>query len=641
MKTQGEKHVESLLSKLDKKQFFYAAEYNIPTLKGDLRPDFILVSAAHGLIVGEVKDYKTILSGSTQKELLVERSDGESLRVRNPQDQARDYATSLVNELKKRRELVRGANLTFPWQEVVVFPHQRRAFLDNCEAQHIFTRGITWAKEDLESVSTVRAAIDRLPWKWRLKEPIDISIIDILRGILNPTLIVRDAQGNDIGTLTILQEFLSTEALEVTQKMHVRLVRGVAGSGKTLVLHHRVRFLRERYPDQQMLVLTYNKELADRTRASIGSDTEVETFHRQCSKIFSKVKAGWHEPIQRLGWIQHHWEDLLHGTGMDARFVDDEIKWRKEMRVFDNDEYLKKDRVGRQRALRQKDRETINLIWDDYQRHQEALKADNKPWRDWQDIAEEALRILRERKDSPHRARYDVIFVDEAQDFAPAWIDVVKAMLKPNGSLFLCDDPTQSIFSYYSWAQKGLEVVGLTKILRVPFRNSRQIARAAHALTEADPVLNQLEETTKPFLESHQLLDDKQPFLKKLPTFDDEAKFVREQIRRLRKDENRQHYRIAVIAPKKFKACFDDLEKEGIFVDTVHRVKGLEFEAVYLVALCHYLPANLKSPDLYEVAQLRRQVFTMMTRARYLLTMTHHNPLPEYLKPILPYVYAE
>lgn len=57
------------------------------------------------------------------------------------------------------------------------------------------------------------------------------------------------------------------------------MVRGVAGSGKTVMLICRARHLRARYPDWRILVLCYNRVLADYLRNTIGPDPQLEVLH--------------------------------------------------------------------------------------------------------------------------------------------------------------------------------------------------------------------------------------------------------------------------------------------------------------------------------------------------------------------------
>ena len=63
-----------------------------------------------------------------------------------------------------------------------------------------------------------------------------------------------------------------------------RLLRGVAGSGKTITLICRARYLRVAHAEWRVLVLCFNRVLADSLRDAIGGDPgiEVATFHGWC-----------------------------------------------------------------------------------------------------------------------------------------------------------------------------------------------------------------------------------------------------------------------------------------------------------------------------------------------------------------------
>jgi superfamily I DNA/RNA helicase len=72
-----------------------------------------------------------------------------------------------------------------------------------------------------------------------------------------------------------------------------RLLRGVAGSGKTLVLACRAKYLAQRYPDWKILVLCYNISLASFIRQIIDEidiktrcEIEVDNFHHWCYKTW-------------------------------------------------------------------------------------------------------------------------------------------------------------------------------------------------------------------------------------------------------------------------------------------------------------------------------------------------------------------
>ena len=58
-----------------------------------------------------------------------------------------------------------------------------------------------------------------------------------------------------------------------------RLLRGVAGSGKTLVIAHRARHLHRHWPKWRILVLCYNRVLAEALKTMVDSDERLEVIN--------------------------------------------------------------------------------------------------------------------------------------------------------------------------------------------------------------------------------------------------------------------------------------------------------------------------------------------------------------------------
>jgi superfamily I DNA/RNA helicase len=89
-----------------------------------------------------------------------------------------------------------------------------------------------------------------------------------------------------------------------------RLLRGVAGSGKTVALIARARHLHATYPDWRILVLCFNRVLADFLRQAIGDDDrlEISTFHAWCHRELRRAHIRLPPlPEQGRAW-QEYWE---------------------------------------------------------------------------------------------------------------------------------------------------------------------------------------------------------------------------------------------------------------------------------------------------------------------------------------------
>ncbi|MBL8152799.1 MAG: UvrD-helicase domain-containing protein [Anaerolineae bacterium] len=659
--TYGEKLLHRLLRDLPRKQFFFHHEPQLISPDGRSRkPDFVIVSALHGVVVLEVKDWVK-LTGGDQRSIHTRRSDGQAVSYDNPVRTAEGYAYDLKRRFEARAELweqYKGrTRLAFPWQVMVALPRISRAVIQQFEKKGIWPRGVVIGKESLTGAAQLQQAIHALPWTFPLERPLSLDMLDIIREVLNPSLTVENDEGLPIGTLTAAQYGLITEPLHSTlprqmamfgddedsEETHglaenaaLRLVRGVAGSGKTLVLVRRTRHLAELYPEARLLVLTFNIELARDLRARIGLPEEqarVAHFHQLCRFILGR---DWRDPNRARDWLRDHARDALQAQGLTADFVAGEFAWRKELGLIDPAAYLEADRRGRGQRLDRGRRQFIDALFGQYRAHQAAMETQGGGW-DWDDVALRTLDVLTTRR-HPLRATYDGVLIDEAQDFAPSWIGVARALLKPEGSLFICDDPAQSIFCSYTWPQKGLHIVGRSRVLRVPFRSTREISQAAHSLIEADEGLRATEDLAQPDFASYELGSGPLPVLMACRDREAETAFVDGQIERLLR-EGLPAGQIAILCHGRWHLDrWAAWNGRGVFVQNIERIKGLEFRAVFLPHLQEVFP---RPDDAEAVTQGRRKLFTAMTRARYRLMLSYQGALPKPLEPLLEWMWCE
>ncbi len=249
------------------------------------------------------------------------------------------------------------------------------------------------------------------------------------------------------------------------------------------------------------------------------------------------------------------------------------------------------------------------------------------------------LTLVRLQPGHPLWHSYDVILIDEAQDFAPSWMRVIKRLLKRNGSLFICEDPTQSIFRSFSWDEKGIPVVGRTKWLRVPFRSTLEITNAAHSLIVADPILSKSDEALQPDLKSYALISGAKPRLVECMGAYQETEFIKKQIQALLQAKVEPASIAILCCDHTVKKRWEYLTGQGIYVGSFERMKGLEFRAV-VVPQIQEIFAGITADDA-RISEKRRKVFTAMTRARETLIMSYTGSLPLPLKPLEPHIQHE
>lgn len=654
--TPGESRLKHLLGQLNTDDYWFIHEPHVHTADGQSsKPDFVIVNRRLGVIIVEVKDWNHIERGD-QQSITTRRFDGEIKSYPNPVLTVERFAYHLKQRFEERAELwqaYRGRQtLRFPWQVLVVLPYISQSIIEQFEGVGIWPRGVVIGRELLESPISLDQIIQHLPWRFRLTAPIPNTTLDVIRETLQPSLIVETKEGNPLGTLTAVQDRLISEPLtgfkprqlpllsedflpeDTTQAaidQSVRLVRGVAGSGKTLVLVRRVQQLVRQHPEARQLVLTFNVDIATDLRQRIGrfNNVEVMNFHRLCRLV---MQPYWADPLRAVDWLRRYTIERLRLIDVSADYAASEFGWRKELGLYDSNVYLHADRRGRGKRLDRHQREEIDLLFSAYLQAQSTLRAKGVVWFDWDDVPFLTLEAL---ENHPLQHHYDALFVDEAQDFAPSWIQVCRKLVKTDGDLFLCDDPSQSIFCSYTWSQKGLNIVGHSRVLRVPFRSTKAINRAAHSLIEADETLRSQDDRPRPDLEAEGLQDGPLPLLLTTPLEASEAAWIHEHIQKLLA-EGIAPQQIAILCHNRWHLRnWDSWSKRGVYVQHFDRMKGLEFHAVVIP---HLHTAFTTPLDQDNVAMVRRKLFTAMTRARYRLALSCTGTLPSPLIPLIDYV---
>lgn len=279
------------------------------------------------------------------------------------------------------------------------------------------------------------------------------------------------------------------EQREAAADFSVRLVNGVAGSGKTLITINRALLLAELFPRERTLVLIHNapivadlKARLGRARRSLPENLDIQTFMAWCREqwcaTFRQVPRMPDDPRVVLDMVRHQrkrWPDL---RASDDQLVA-ELDFINDALIRDEPAYLAAGRAGRRFRLQAAER---SQVWGLSRAVEDSLR--RAGLLSWSALPRD-LCVAAERKDALALQRYPHILVDEAQFFAPSWFELVKLSLRPHGQLFLCADPTQGFLkNRLSWRSAGLDVSGRTRKLRRSYRTTRAILEAATAILE-------------------------------------------------------------------------------------------------------------------------------------------------------------
>jgi Nuclease-related domain/AAA domain len=286
----------------------YLIWYDVPIGPKQRQPDFVLLHPNRGLLVLEVKDWKIDTLHSIDKFGATLATERGHVVVGNPLAQARVYATELARLLEHDSALcfppghAQAGKMLVPWGHGVVLTRISRSEFDANEMGEVIpAHQVICQDEMLESVDALvlqqrlwamfsvpagvwlsLPEIDRIRWhlfpEIRISSPIQG---DLLAGDVTP--ITGQALLPDIVRVMDLQQEQLARSLG---KGH-RVIHGVAGSGKTMILGYRCLHL-ARQPGKPILVLCYNRTLAARLRQMLATQAlqtqvDIRSFHSWCA----------------------------------------------------------------------------------------------------------------------------------------------------------------------------------------------------------------------------------------------------------------------------------------------------------------------------------------------------------------------
>ncbi|HCN76116.1 MAG TPA: hypothetical protein DIT13_02840 [Verrucomicrobiales bacterium] len=281
------------------------------------------------------------------------------------------------------------------------------------------------------------------------------------------------------------------DAENLARDLRLRVITGVAGCGKTLVLVHRAALLATHFPQARVLLVSFNRPLINDLRRRLarhhaGSRVECCTFNQWLGRVARSAGDMMSEP-ENLRWIERERSPMTSLSKLSPEWLRDELRWMCDHALAD-ETYLTAERKGRGTRLSARQRrELLELLY----RYRDHLRQNGRAdWSEW------PLTVRENPPASLFAEKFDHLLIDEAQFFAPVWLELLKSALKPGGHLFLCADPTQGFLKRrLSWSAVGLDVRSRSHKLEKPYRSTRAILEFARdfyrsRLSEEDEPLN-------------------------------------------------------------------------------------------------------------------------------------------------------
>lgn len=429
------------------------------------------------------------------------------------------------------------------------------------------------------------------------------------------------------------------------------LVKGAAGSGKSVVIQTMAKKLLEKYSEKEdannIAIFTFSNTLNAYIKELLGDQgITITTLDAYISKVYNAIggskrkiynKAEYKTEIMKQALEKHKETCGPHRfQNLDLEFWLEEIEWMKEMNVSvnDMDYYLKIQRRGRGGKVRMSPADRI-VAFQIYMKYEAEMQKKNQG--DWID---HALYLAHHTEQISDQYKFKHVLIDEAQDLPLVKMKVAMAFARKD--MIIAMDMNQRIYQRY-WTPGMLGIETTTKKLTKSMRTTKQIDALAESLrSHNDEFLSEDDRSLRAIPER----DGNIPCLVHLEDSAQEKKCVTEQIRNLQKRNHQAS--IGVITATKtqvqtYSAWMTDagimhetiqkdtqfsVRKPGVKIINVYNAKGLEFDHVIIPQFIEgKFPYYFTSTDSEEIQNFliksRNLIYVAMTRARMTLFITY------------------
>ncbi len=587
-----------------------------PNLEGSSRPDIIAYIPELGIVLYEIKDWSLDSVLRANPDMWEVDFNSSAKSVTSPYEQARRYYFTLNKSLQGRKSFTfKNGNyhgrVKVPIAPAVVFPHIKESDFISGSYDKVVDVKKCLFEDDLSLIrkadnpKETRDKIREHFTPWWPNEELSPDELNELRGVLYPEIVSVQKDRKGTKKEIILDEYQEQVARKISSGHSI--IRGVAGSGKSLVLCSKALLLMRERPNWKVLITCYNISLASQIRYFVNSfksrqkttldNLKIMHFHQFCGHIFRKYDKDWPQ--------------------------------------MDKEEFLSQ----------------VSSLAED----QQLAKLDE---RESTLLGEE----LREICDTEEPEKFQAILVDESQDFHPSWLRALLFFLdEKTNFLLLSEDPNQKIYPRsFSYKNTGINLLGGSRSYSLPlsYRSTQAIIVPASKLVKK----SHWDEFYRKYIENEEELQAENtksekggyPEIEIIGNYTDICSKIAEDIAN-KLQEGYKYSDIAVLyltrKPKKSnqgtlsfaegtnyvqvlrgqlalgkipnfwmsenshtKKSYDQF-KEEVTISTIFSAKGLEFEIVYVVGLELY-PWSKRNKR--ENASL---LYVAMTRAKSKLYM--------------------
>ena len=490
----------------------------------------------------------------------------------------------------------------------------------------------------------------------------------------------RGVEGGDFGAWRV---FLHPEQRKYVARHYNGPFRlsGGAGTGKTVVLLHRARFLTRAHPQARVIVTTFTTNLAEQMRADltrldpdlrfasrlgdegvlvIGIDALASAvLKRAGDDIASDAEAVLGVATPRVSGRTPNtaWQAAIADAGgalpealrTDAFLAAEYAAVVLPHRITDRPGYFKVRRPGRGVAL---DRAKRSAVWDVVESYRALSRIGGSV--DFAEAASLAASYC-ERQGLAGERVADHVLVDEGQDLSGSHWQLLRALVDEGpDDLFIAEDSHQRIYGQrLVLSAYGIKIVGRSQRLTLNYRTTAQnLAWAIGVLAGGEFIdLEEVEERSSDYRSAR---SGPRPQLYPCATLSDELDRAASLVREWTADGAAPETVAVLVRYSSTRArVVAGLGDRGVTVRavergaikpgqpvvmTMHRAKGTEFSRVLLFGINEgSMPASMSEQGYSEDAQAdallreRSLLYVAATRARDELAISWSGPGSEFL----------
>lgn len=556
----------------------YLLWYDVPMGPKQTQPDFVVLHPGRGLLILETKDWRLETISRATRQIFEIVPEGRVKVVINPLAQARHGAIQVVRELERDAQLIAASGphqgkLLFPWGHGVVFTRITRRQFEAAGLADAMEPDRVICSDEMPEGGDPEAFQQRL---WQMFPHafgglMTLPQLDRVRWLMFPDVRVPLQQGlfdaRPEAELPDVMQVMDLQQEQLARSLGEghRVIHGVAGSGKTMILGYRAEYLARAAAAsaKPILVLCFNEPLGTQLAShfeakGLADRVHARHFHRWCRQQL--VAFGQDVPPQGPQLFDAMVEGVIRGVA---------------------------------------------------------------------------------RGHIP-AGQYQAVLIDEGHDFRPEWLKLVAQMVDPTtNSLLVLYDDAQNIYGRraraFSFKSVGIQAQGRTTILKINYRNTRQILALAHRVAAELLQPHEVDEDGVPLIRPVSGgREGREPLVVRLPNLRDEALTVAQHLQAAH-EEGHAWGEMAVICPDHdvLGACATALRRlhlphqvrrrsgefkpseDVIHVLTLKVSKGLEFPVVAMPGVAQI--AHATDGDEAEAARL---FYVGATRATHRLLVT-------------------